>query len=138
MLKANEFRIGNLINPIDRSQAIHLPVWMPMIITRISTHWIHAIKQKDGLIDIDYHIRDISPIKLTPEILKKCGFVKSGSYWFKDNVYLYLHGLVDCTFHLESIMDNKNSLEIEYVHQLQNLFYALKGKELEIKIIINN
>jgi len=87
----------------------------------------------------------IKQIPLTEDILLKCGFVK-------DNYGCY---------YLNSVDNNKNSLwlkdqlekswgvalnlfstdkepcflnDIEHIHQLQNLYFALTGEELEINL----
>lgn len=74
-------------------------------------------------------ILDISPIPLTEEILLKCGleyqrpdFIK-GSFAIRDfdGGYIYLNGL-------------DGGLIYEYLHQLQNLYFALTGEELEVKL----
>lgn len=71
--------------------------------------------------------KSYSPIELTEEWLLNLGFRKSfRGKWQKDelayDIYggngLYMHGV---------------TLEIKYVHQLQNLYFSLTGKELTIK-----
>lgn len=73
------------------------------------------------------------PIPLTEEILLKCGFRKS-----KSGMYLFdkfSFDLSDFEFGVESdyyyltISEN-----LKYLHQLQNLYFALTGQELEINL----
>ena len=73
--------------------------------------------------------RTKKPIPLTPEILEKCGFGRNDNY--------YSNGKME--FKVESLrigMDVymvPNALycsSIQYLHQLQNLFFALTGEEL--------
>ncbi len=83
-------------------------------------------------------IQTLKPIKLTEEILLKCGFnYKDGEYvrglWKlapdhpKEEVVGY--GLF--IKRLDWTRTNENS--IKYLHQLQNLFFGITGHELEIK-----
>lgn len=78
----------------------------------------------------------IKPIEITEDWLLKFGFEKltDKSKGFKSNSYTYTKG-VSFIVHL-----NENSLSVnfwqgnekKYVHQLQNLFYALTGVELSV------
>ena len=108
-MEANELRIGNLVSTPD--EQYHK--W------EFSHH------------DFDYYrMEEITPIPLTEEWLLKFGFAKDeqtldlfGNYdsWIERNgMELYLKS---------ETMQKK----IEYVHQLQNLYFALTGNELEIK-----
>jgi hypothetical protein len=75
----------------------------------------------------------VKPIPLTEEWLLKFGFEKN-SYWFKDDNMLRF-GLIDNKLHC-SIGNDENGFlynRINYVHQLQNLYFALTGQELEFK-----
>lgn len=66
------------------------------------------------------------PIPLTPQILEKC--------WFrlhKDLVYIYKHhARIRITKQLELLLDGNLWVELKYLHQLQNLYFALTGEEL--------
>ena len=67
----------------------------------------------------------LEPIPLTEEWLLKFGFERSGLYHVKSQVYIYdEYGLVDTGFEYRF---NYRRIEIEYVHQLQNLYFALTG-----------
>lgn len=76
-----------------------------------------------------------SPIPLTPEILEKIGFHKYRYWWTRpnntfnfeewtnDELGLYLH-----------VNEHKVGQHIKYLHQLQNLYFALTGTELQINL----
>jgi hypothetical protein len=66
------------------------------------------------------------PIPLTEEWLLKFGFKKSSWGWIKNGVN------IQKGFTL-AFSSNKNSIEIKHLHQLQNLYFALTGQELEFK-----
>ena len=72
-----------------------------------------------------------NPIELTEDILLKCGFVNYEIFkntWAYNGIELYiLNGII--SFELMN-----NSLEIKYLDQLQNLYFALTGKELEVNL----
>jgi len=105
-MKANELRIGNWF--IEKDE----------------------VKQFDG--DF-YHLLGCDPIPLNTNWLLKLGFE------YNDNIGLYQNGGFDvdiedgvyCHFYLNEYGDWYK--DIEYVHQLQNLYFALTGEELTIK-----
>lgn len=91
-----------------------------------------------GMIVVQRSFENRSPIPLTPEILEKCGFEWSiyhqafhkqgfifdlserqvGGYWLHKS---RLNSEIICP-------------EIHFLHQLQNLYFALTGEELEPKL----
>ena len=84
----------------------------------------------------EFDINEIKPITLTEDILMKFGFEKRGDFLHKDllndwtKIYFNLtHGNI-C-----EISVNRHSciIKCDYVHQLQNLYFALTGKELTYK-----
>lgn len=67
----------------------------------------------------------IKPIPLSQEILKKCGFEYVG-YWQLNDIELC--DMVYGEF-MVAYLHTANH-EIKHLHQLQNLYYALTGQEL--------
>src|SRR5688572_30743355 len=114
MIKENELRIGNWINP-DK----------PYQITPNSFQNAH-LGEFDEL-----------PIPLTAEWLKSFGFndLTGGWYGAQGSEQHWKLGSVefqtlgDNNYHLIGRMETK----FLYVHQLQNLYFALTGTELELK-----
>lgn len=118
-MTASELRIGNLISDIHASDTFYAEVKQ---ITKARVYY--------G--DFYSHPNDLKPIPLTEEWLKRFGFVRKG---YTSNIgKLSLH-------HKEHMYPNGrvyfNSLVIlekipEHFHTLQNLYFALAGKELTI------
>lgn len=84
----------------------------------------------------DYENYD--PIPLTPEILIKCGFIARSEYFVKvDSLLLQFDSTwwwtnaweVESFYEFESLTKWQ---EIQHLHQLQNLYFALTGKELTV------
>jgi hypothetical protein len=87
----------------------------------------------------------LKPIPLTPEILEKCGFKWNGDkgkvlYYFFNGIRITMP---TCSLSILRSCDKAgesqngwcgtslgDSLDIKYLHQLQNLFFALTGTEL--------
>ncbi len=102
---------------------------------------------------IDEGFNDAWQIPLTEEWLLKLGLFKItkkedlwsndkiGVYGFKDEIrcsdfFITSNDLKDFTLYVATIDDGMESAEflnnIKYVHQLQNLYFALTGEELTI------
>ena len=133
MIKANELRIGNIIN----YQGVK------KIVNSLSSESIDVcyLANYGEFKYPNTPIEHIKPIPLTEELLLKCGFI-SRSFKMSDisikkdtNLYTLVYDLIksECYLDLDftfMTLDN----EIKYLHQLQNLYFALTGEELEIKL----
>jgi hypothetical protein len=83
-----------------------------------------------------YVSKFFNPIPLTPEILEKAGFNMEGKYiWLKIDEAFELCTFASGTpgvglyFEGQWLGDTFN-----YLHQIQNLFFALTGEELKIEL----
>lgn len=70
---------------------------------------------------------EMKPIPLTEEILLKCGFDTESI------PYHCINGNVVIYYSQGDFLCKYTGHEIKYLHQLQNLYYALTGTELTIK-----
>lgn len=83
-----------------------------------------------------YNIDEFEPIPLTPELLGQYGFEKTSdrSYKLKNFgqfIFLPPWGM---TFKPAGMLDSLLRQDLlRYLHQLQNLYFALTGKELPLK-----
>jgi hypothetical protein len=135
MIQANELRIGNYI--MDRGCKVwQIEFWesrtkvsakSPLLHTHPSFGEMHGHPLTE---EIEY----LQPIQLTPKILEKCGFKmhKDKGLWRKENFYLHFYTLSENEYCFS--YNNYKSASILYLHQLQNLYYALTGVELEVTL----
>ncbi len=105
----------------------------------------NLVQNSNGIFEISTLITDITlvckPILLTEEWMVKFGFKKQENFWGDADRYqgMYSWELDDniCLFQQNFKNEIKllgySNTKIEYVHQLQNLYYALTNKELTIK-----
>jgi len=81
---------------------------------------------------------NINPIPLTPEILEKCGFEWSIYHqaWHKQGFVFDLSERSVGGFFMHKSRLNSEIIcpEIQYLHQLQNLYFALTNSELTINL----
>jgi len=123
MIQTNELRIGNWINEFE-------------IATQADSRFI------DRLYNIELRGKiaiDVTPIPLTPEILEKAGFNEvDGNEWYRfyDKGFLrvFIHHSVDSCFVSVDGLKIDYYINNFYLHQLQNLYFALTGEELNIEL----
>ena len=128
MIKVEELRIGNLIK------------WTLLNGKKSNANEVELIC-KDGINikGVSFDFKEIEPIPLTEEWLLKFDLrIKDRSIYCKETSYYESELIVDIkegnVFDDMNALCNKINLSpIKYVHQLQNLIYALTGKELTIK-----
>jgi hypothetical protein len=78
---------------------------------------------------------EFNPIPLTEEILLKCGFEHiTEGLRYADKNHLIVNGDKDWLFMPFCTNDIDCYIPIKYLHQLQNLYFALTGEELEFKL----
>ncbi len=118
-MEAKELRIGNYVE----SSIIEIGMLKVLAITTArDTNYINACD-----------IKFIEPIPLTEEWLLKFGFrfTSISDTYFKNTD----DNLKQVNIHHKPFMlySFNCSTKLEYVHQLQNLYFALTGEELTIK-----
>jgi len=115
-MKVNELRIGNYVYFHGDVEEINMVDGFGVI-----------GREEQPLCSID----EFEPIPLTEEWLLKFGFEKA------DEIYFIEFGVYSMTIkeyekgkYILNPETHFNYVDIEYVHQLQNLYFALTGKEL--------
>jgi hypothetical protein len=80
----------------------------------------------------DEHLDDYEPIPLTEEWLVKFGFEKDDGIWeHKELMWSCEISGDDDSFNFKRLGLDIPCIGIFYVHQLQNLYFALTGQELQ-------
>ena len=127
MINAKEIRIGNLVEYRITDKLDERKEWWEVSeIDADDIHWLSKVDTKD---------EDFRPIPLTEEWLLKLSFKKEGERYFNTFIVLrFINNKVD-VFNLGVSQDDEyleflNS--INYVHQLQNLHFALTHRELTV------
>ncbi len=125
MIKANEVRVGNWVRNYSSDKS-----WF--IDDIVTGHWdpfSELYSRAEG-------------IPLTPEILEKCGFEKNRSdeyvYSMQPDFHLsisfYKTGIFPMLIKDSEFSNGEAQAiglqKINYLHQLQNLYFALTGEEL--------
>lgn len=138
MIKANELRIGNVVS-IYSNGTVKIPCYpikkkiLSVGIFKcecVNINEIHAQVEKWDEIETNM----LAPIPLTEEILLKCGFIDYGYLELIVSEFLSIIWLGYLSIELEGVIHAVNDRNKIYLHQLQNLYFALIGEELEINL----
>ena len=131
-MKANELRIGNLVEYFVKDELDQRKEW-----------WEVNILDIDDIADIDScgcESAGYRPILLTEEWLMRLGFTSENTYsnFTLNEIEIASSFRVIKTnerksFYLDGEIPDFMKIKIQHVHQLQNLFFCLCGEELEIK-----
>lgn len=125
-MKASELRLGNWVECLSSTQQVQ-GVKMYGDCSEVdltAIHWIDDV--------------DIKPIPLTEEWLLKFGFDDNDLTFINNGLELSWlirmceSGERSC-FYLSDNFPEDFQIRVEYVHTLQNLYFALTGEELTIK-----
>lgn len=126
-MKASDLRIGNYV--IDNGD-----------ISKVTPYLISELYESDRFW--------VKPIELTEDLLVKCGFMFEHNYFKKGELDVnyclkYYPHLVGYYFYIE-YNNGPNEKDIaqyypisstyKYLHQLQNLYFALTGEELNVNL----
>lgn len=146
MISANEIRIGNLVT-VDNEEYHPTIKGQPLVVEEI---WLignsllpksnYGFTLTNGTDNYSQAEEFIQPIEITEEWLIKFGFECKNKCEFKD-LSLSVGGIL---FYSDS-QDNYSEIcvftgydfeislfHMKYVHQLQNLYFAITGKELTL------
>ena len=129
-MEAKELRIGNLVNygvNVCPIKSIHTE---SVLKNEASVYIELNQKLNHYCVKLD----EIQPIPLTEEWLVKFGFNEINFSYYFENIELYFQRSYQSYFFKFGFEPNeKKAIQIKYVHQLQNLYFALTGEELTLK-----
>jgi hypothetical protein len=124
-MKAKDYRIGNLVEYDDRVFEIH----------SIADTYPTINTSEFGIGVVEWY--NIKPIKITEEWLLGMGFRKDNETDYRwllnyNSSDIFAYDIDDNTISVSETWEFGKRM---YVHELQNLFYALTKEELKINIV---
>jgi hypothetical protein len=129
-METSELRIGNLLTNYGN---------LCKVVSIQKDNFQVEVIKIENIIQVDFSKPEtvsslIKPIPLTEEWLKKFGFKKDMSVYKNDWIELWHSSYSNC-YQLRIIKvgdDISKKINIQYVHQLQNLYFILTEKELKL------
>ena len=134
MIKANELRIGNYVS---------VPLYDVLSIKKVVSINEEGIDYDNGLDAYHYGLETLIPIPLTPEILKQCNYyqyysnrvLENTEIWKNPDTYICdLRRYIIDDYPPYFLHERTGKIEIKYLHQFQNLYFALTGEELKVNL----
>lgn len=121
MIQVNEYRCGNSVSYCGDCDTIN------------------AISHADHFVclnsagQLSVFDTDVEPIPLTPDLLLKCGL---SDFQFAENFTVRMRSRQHASMlYIEQYGEGEECLpHIKYLHQLQNLYFALTGQELTVNL----
>lgn len=123
MIKANELRIGNLVNYWRSGRCVE------QIVDNITQFGINFEDSDPNSVD---YFESLTGIPLTPEILLKAGAINNGNVFFI--------GKLKFTYEINELSQfvrfhySGKVTYLQYLHELQNLYYAICRNEIDITL----
>ncbi len=127
-MKAEDFRIGDYVYGVSDRIEIVIGIGKDACIT---DHYLPELLSSPYEAEYKY----LKPIPLTEEILLKCGFEKhSVTGWFMGKGRTITIDLKIGLIYINGNIVSKNKNLFRYLHQLQNLYFALTNEELTVNL----
>jgi len=137
----SELRIGNLVVNPNNGYVCSIIAIVPPGIKKFKDlqFGMYFMQNGDGN---KFEASDVSPVLMSKQWLERFGFRQVDQHYHKsyqnqggEQIFCISGGdLNNWQFFVESeARENHIDIEIRYVHQLQNLYFALTGEELSVK-----
>lgn len=130
MIQANELRIGNWVNVQPHNKYAQI---IEIKSGRLDNRDFVRISSPNLDTQFTVEISQINPIPLTEEILLKAGFEKDIESLFYRNSFIIAKTKTRWAFYHNGLTGGELA-RIDYIHELQNLIFALTGKEIKIEL----
>lgn len=163
IMKVNELRIGNIVCVDNEPYHPHLKDVLMRVVSIEHRHdlpeysvSLERVVRDNSDVNVNYSqlIRFIKPVRLTEDILLKCGFENTPHFTVTDSKtldigrrrLLSIGSVEDCnqmmfiqSIHNDKITDLVCVHNYDYngwlhLHQLQNIYFSLTGEELKIDL----
>lgn len=125
MISCYELRLGNRILVNDKLQQV----------SGITTTTVFTIdaEENNELTASEYVEKKLEPMPLTDELLKECGFVFHHYFKFWQLITTGIRSEMDLSPDYEVIDFMRKPIlkKLASLHQLQNIYFMLKGRELK-------
>lgn len=124
MISCYELRLGNHVLLNGNLQRV----------TKITSTTISTInvEENNGRTDSEYSVDQIDPVPMTNEVLEQCGFIFHNyfKFWQLKTLGNSSEMEIDRDYYVIDLMRKAIVKKLASLHQLQNVYFMLKGREL--------
>lgn len=130
MIQAKECRLGNLLHDKKNNRIVAF-YGLTEGLNKVIVNYANG----SGIYYLEFD--EVEPIKITEDILLKCGFVYEEGFYIKDG--LAFEELEDGRLLIDGLgfslyKDDFEKHITSYIHELQNLYFALTKQELQVNL----
>lgn len=127
MISCYELRIGNYVLVDENLQEI--------LIIANKTASTTSIDENNEQAGSEHSLEHIQPVPLTDDILKQCGFVYHDYFKFWQLITTGIRSEMNISPDYEVIDFMRKPIlkKLTSLHQLQNIYFMLKGRELKFE-----
>jgi len=127
MISCYELRIGNYVAVDESLQKI-------AAINRTTASTLEAEENSETV--SEHNLDNIEPVPLTDDIIKQCGFAFHDYFNFWQLITTGIRSEMNISTDYEVIDFMRKPIlkKLTSLHQLQNIYYLLKGRELEFQV----
>jgi hypothetical protein len=126
MISCYELRLGNRILVNGNIQQVSM----------ITTKKIFTVDTEESIEQetSEYSLEKVEPVPLTDAVLKECGFLYHDYFKFWQLVTTGIRSEMDISpdFEVIDFMRKPIIKKLASLHQLQNVYFMLKGRELKL------
>ena len=124
MISCNELRLGNRLLVDKNLQQVSM-------ITGTAVFTIDADEGHEQTAS-EHSYDQIEPVPLTDDVLKQCGFIYHDYFKFWQLVTTGIRSEMDMNNDYDVIDFSRRPIlrKVRFLHQLQNVYFMLKGREL--------
>jgi hypothetical protein len=126
MISCYELRIGNYVLVDENLQQVSA--------VNHTTASTLAVEDNNEQVASEHTLGNIQPIPLTDDILKECGFVYHDYFKFWQLITTGIRSEMNISPDYEVIDFMRKPIlkKLTSLHQLQNIYFLLKGRELQL------
>ena len=124
MIHNNELRLGNYVLVNENLHEV-------IVITGTSVSTV-SLEDRDDVVSSEYELESIQPAPLSDDVLKRCGFVYHDYFKFWQLITTGIRSEMNINPDYEVIDFMRKPIlkKLNFIHQLQNVYFMLKGREL--------
>ena len=126
MISCHELRLGNRVLVNENIQQVS-------VITGTTVFAINPEESGEEAAS-EYSLENVQPVPLTDEVLKECGFVFHDyfKFWQLLTTGIRSEMDIDRDYDVIDFMRKPIIKKLSSLHQLQNVYFMLKGRELKL------
>jgi hypothetical protein len=124
MISCYELRIGNYV-------LVESDIKQVSMINSTTVHTVDA-ERNSAQPESEHDLENIQPVLLTDDVLKQCGFIYHDYFKFWQLITSGIRSEIDINSDYDVIDFARKPIlrKLRFLHQLQNVYFMLKGREL--------